>query len=397
MIKLSKKAKLVSPSATLGMAAKARQMKAKGIDVISFATGEPDFDTPSFIKESAIKSLNAGNTKYTPSSGIPELKNAIREKLKRENNLDYTENEITVTCGAKQSIYNALQVLVDEGDEVIIPAPFWVSYPDQVRLAGGSPVIAQTRENPAFKITPTELLKYITDKTRVVILNSPSNPTGSAYTKDELAEIGNVVAGRDITIISDEIYEKLVYGNFQQSSIAYACPQIKNQTIVINGVSKAYAMTGWRMGYAAGPAEVISKMTIFLEQQISGIPGFIQHACVDALTGSQNEMKKMRGEFEKRRDMMLEMLSTISGIECHIPEGAFYLLPNIEKYLGKIIHGRTIKDATALADYLLEEAHIAVVSGDPFGAPGHIRFSYATSRENIEEGVNRLKIALEKF
>lgn len=372
-------------------------MRAGGINVISFATGEPDFDTPSFIKDAAVRSLAAGQTKYTPSSGIAELKVAIREKLLRDNGLSYEDNEVTVTCGAKQAIYNALQAIIDEGDEVIVPAPYWVSYTDQVKLAQGTPVVVQTTAATSFKITPEMMLKSVTPKTRAIILNSPSNPTGSAYTGEELSAMGNALCGKNIAVISDEIYEKLVYDGFAHTSIAAACPKIKGQTIVINGVSKAYAMTGWRMGYAAGPKEVISKMTILIEQQISGIPAFVQMGCVRALTGPQDEMDKMRGEFSARRDLMLEKMRAIEGIDCHTPDGAFYLLPNMEKYLGKKADGKVIATATELADFLLDHGHIATVSGEPFGAAGHIRFSYATSRENIEEGMKRFEESMKKL
>lgn len=397
MIQISARAKDAAPSATLGMAAKARRIAAQGIDVISFAMGEPDFDTPSFIKEAAIKSLNDGQTKYTPSSGIAELKIAIREKLLRDNGLSYEENEVTVTCGAKQAIFNTLQAIIDEGDEVIVPAPYWVSYTDQVRLARGVPVIVQTTNTTSFKLTPGLLSRSITKKTRAIILNSPSNPTGSAYTRDELAALGDILCGKNIAVISDEIYEKLVYDGFVHASIASACPELKDDTIVINGVSKAYAMTGWRMGYAAGPKEVISKMTILLEQQISGISAFVQRGCARALTGPQDEMISMRNEFAARRDLMLKKMRSIEGIDCHTPEGAFYLLPNLENYLGKKADGKVIATATELADFLLGHGHIATVSGEPFGAPGHIRFSYATSRENIEEGMRRFEESLKKL
>lgn len=397
MLPISKRAQKLAPSETLAMAAKARELKAKGIDVVSFATGEPDFDTPSFVKASAKKALDDGLTKYTPSAGIPELRKAIKSKFKSDNGLDYAEDEICVTCGAKQAIYNALQVLLGDGDEAIVVAPYWVSYPEQVRLAGAAPVIVPTTAKSFFKLTPASLEAAITPRTRAIILNTPSNPTGSAYTRGELAALGEILARHGVAIISDEIYEKLVYGEFRHVSIAAACPAARDLTITVNGVSKAYAMTGWRMGYAAGPREVISKMTTLLGQQITGIPGFVQRACVDALTGPQEEIERMRKEFAARRDLMLELLLSIPEIRCHVPEGAFYLLPNIEAYLGRKWNGRAIADATELAGYLLDEAHIATVSGDPFGIPGYIRFSYATSRENIEEGARRLKDALLKL
>ena len=397
MLSISKRAMSLAPSETLAMAAKARELKASGVDVISFATGEPDFDTPAFIKAAARKALDDGITKYTPSAGIPELREAIKAKLKKDNGLDYAKEEICVTCGAKQAIYNALQVLLDEGDEAIVVAPYWVSYPEQVRLAGGTPVVIRTSAENSFKLTPRELEEAITPKTRAIILNTPSNPTGSAYGREELAKLGDILAKHGVAIISDEIYEKLVYGGFRHVSVAAACPAAKDVTITINGVSKAYAMTGWRMGYAAGPRDVISKMTTLLGQQITGIPGFVQRACVEAMTGPQEEIENMRKEFAARRDMMLERMLSIQDIACHVPEGAFYLLPNVEAYLGRDHGGRKIAGANELASYLLEEAHIATVSGDPFGIPGHIRFSYAASRQNIEEGTRRLKDALLKL
>ena len=397
MLPITKRAEKLAPSETLAMAARARELRARGVDVISFATGEPDFDTPSFIKASAKKALDEGLTKYTPSAGTPELKGAIKEKLKRDNGLDYSAEEICVTCGAKQAIYNALQVLVEEGDEVLVPAPYWVSYPEQVKLAGGVPVVVPTDSSSRFKVSPAALEKAITPRTRAIILNTPSNPTGSAYRREELSAIGDLLSRHGVAIISDEIYEKLVYGDFRHVSMAAACPAAKELTITVNGVSKAYAMTGWRMGYAAGPRHVISKMTVILGQQITGIPGFVQKACAEALSGPQEEIERMRSEFAARRDLMLERLLAIPGLSCHVPEGAFYLLPNVEAFLGRRAGGIELPDATALATHLLDEAHIATVSGDPFGIPGHIRFSYATSRENIEEGAKRLKEALRKL
>lgn len=396
-MKLSTRAQKLAPSETLAMAAKARELKARGIDVVSFATGEPDFATPAFITAAAKKALDAGLTKYPPSAGIPELRKAICTKLAKDNALTYAPEEICVTCGAKQAIYNALQVLLDDGDEAIVPAPYWVSYPEQVRLAGGVPVIVAAGAETSFKITPDKLEKAITPRTRAIILNTPSNPTGSAYTREELAALAAVLVKHGVAIISDEIYEKLVYGNFRHVSVAAAYPAARELTITINGVSKAYAMTGWRMGYAAGPRDVIGKMTTILGQQITGIPGFVQQACVEALAGPQEEIERMRREFERRRDLMLQQLLAIPGIRCHVPEGAFYLLPDVTAHLGKKAGNTTIVDAPALATHLLEEAHIATVAGDPFGCPGHLRFSYATSEKNIVEGMKRLKEALSRL
>jgi aspartate aminotransferase len=397
MTRISQRACAMSPSATLAMAAKARRMRAEGVEVISFATGEPDFVTPPAIREEAKRALDEGLTHYTPSAGIPELKRAVVNKLARDNGLKYDDDEVTITCGAKQAIYNALQVIIDPGDEVIIPAPYWVSFPDQVRLADGKPVIITTTIDGSFKVTPKALEQAITSRTRAIILNTPSNPTGSAYTQEELERIGGLMCRHGITVISDEIYEKLTYDGFVHTSIAAAHPPAKEITIVVGGVSKAYAMTGWRMGFAAGPKEIITKMTMLVGQQITGIPAFVQRACVAAFDGAHEEVERMRREFESRRDLMLKRLLTVPGISCHKPEGAFYLFPNVGSYLGRKWKGHTMDSATALANFLLEEGHIAVVSGDPFGAPGHIRLSYAASREDIEEGIRRLKEALAKL
>jgi len=394
MIKLSKRAQQISPSATLAMAAKARKMRRDGIDVISFATGEPDFDTPENIRSAGMQAIDEGFTRYTPSAGLPELRSSIARKLKRDNDLTYQSDEIVVTCGAKQAIYNALQVLVDDEDEVLIPAPYWVSYPEQVKLAGGTPVIIPTDVNTSFKINPGMVEKHLTKKTKVIILNSPSNPTGSAYTTDELKSLGEFLVRHKITIISDEIYEKLVYGDFVQRSIAAAYPNAHDHAIVINGVSKAYAMTGWRMGYAAGPKQIISKMASFVGQQNSGIPGFVQLACIEALEGPQIEVERMKAEFKKRRDFMLENLLRIPGIVCPVPAGTFYLFPDMSSYLNE---DKGVKDSTALAEHLLTEAHIATVSGDAFGSPGNIRLSYANSTNNIKIGMERLSSTLKKL
>jgi aspartate aminotransferase len=394
MIKLSQRAERLAPSATLAMAAKANKMRKDGIDVISFATGEPDFDTPENIRNTGMQAIDEGFTRYTPSAGIPELRNSIARKLKKDNDLSYNNDEIVVTCGAKQAIYNALQVLVDAGDEVLIPAPYWVSYPEQVKLADGTPVIIPTDVNSSFKINPEIVEKHLTKNTKVIILNSPSNPTGSAYTPDELASLGEFLVKHKITIISDEIYEKLVYGDFFQKSIATACPGARDSTIVINGVSKAYAMTGWRMGYAAGPRNVISKMASLVGQQNSGIPAFVQLACIEALEGPQVEIERMKAEFKSRRDFMLESLLRIPGIVCPVPSGTFYLFPDVSSYFNE---SKGVADSTALAEYLLTEAHIATVSGDAFGSPGNIRFSYANSMNNIKTGMERLSTALKQL
>lgn len=393
MIKISKRAARMATSATLAMAAKAAELRTQGVNVISFATGEPDFDTPERVRSTCKKALDAGQTRYTPSAGIPDLKAAIAAKLERDNNLKYDTNQIVVTCGAKQAIYNALQVILDPGDEVLVPSPYWVSYPDQIFLCDGIPVTVPTSDETSFKVTPTLLTKLSNKKTKALILNSPSNPSGTAYTREELIDIAKFCVLHNIAIISDEIYEKLTYDGFVHTSIADAHPPAKDITITINGVSKAYAMTGWRMGYAAGPKDIISKMATLVGQQISGIPGFVQSACVDALKNCDGDITKMRTEFAARRDLMLSHITKIPNVKCRTPKGAFYLFPDMKAYVGK----KDIADTSALVTYLLAEAHIATVAGDSFGAPGFVRFSYATSRENIVEGMERLAGALGKI
>ena len=397
MIQLSKRVQGAQGSATLAMAAKAKMLAAQGHHVISFATGEPDFDTPQRIKNAAKKSLDAGFTKYVQVGGIPELIAAIQQKLKRDNKLDYTADEIMVTCGAKDAIFTALMVLLNEGDEVIIPAPYWVSFPEQVKIAGGVPRMVATDAKHGFRLTPEQLERAITPRTRVLILNSPSNPTGAAYTGDVLKKIADIAVQHHLVILSDEIYEKLVYDGFTHVSTAATSEAAKLQTITINGVSKTYAMTGWRMGFAAGPKEVIAKMKTIQGQQISGITSFIQPACAEAFLGPQDDVEMMRKEFSARRKLMHERLTAIPHIQCHMPEGAFFHFPNVQYYLGKRGPRGPITDANTLAEVLLEEAHVAVVSGDASGAPGFIRLSYATSRENIEEGIERIKSVLVKL
>ncbi len=395
---LSKRAMEMKPSATLAMAAKAAAMRADGIDIISFATGEPDFTTPVSICDVAKSAMDEGLFHYTPSAGIPELKKAICNKLIRDNDLEYGANEVTVTSGAKQAIFNALQVMIDSGDEVIIPAPYWVSYPTQVKLAGGKPIIIPSSADIGFKLTPDKLRENITSRTKAIILCSPSNPSGSAYSRDELLALGEIIAEHDIMVISDEIYEKLIYDNFKHISIAEACPKLRDRVLIINGVSKAYAMTGWRMGFAAGPAKIISKMTMLAGQQTTCLPAFIQRACAAALDGvADDEIESMRVEFSKRRDLMLEKLEKIEGVSANTPEGAFYIFPDVATYFGKKFGDRAIENANDLSELLLEEGRIAVVSGIPFGAPDHIRLSYATSEEKIVTGMERLSGILEQL
>ncbi|CCO07194.1 pyridoxal phosphate-dependent aminotransferase [Desulforamulus hydrothermalis] len=396
-MRLAERALGISPSPTLSIDAKAKQMKAAGIKVISFGVGEPDFDTPDHIKEAAVAAIQAGETRYTPAGGTLKLKQAIVDKFRRENGLEYQTNQIVVSVGAKHSLYNAFQVLCQPGDEVILPAPYWVSYLEQIKLAGAQAVIVQTREANGFKLTPRELKAAITDKTRVFLLNSPSNPTGAVYSRDELAALGEVLLEHNITVISDEIYEKLLYDGLEHVSIASLSPQLKENTVVINGVSKAYAMTGWRIGYAAAPAPVAKAMADLQSHATSNPTSIAQAASVEALNGSQAEVAAMVVEFAKRRDYMLERVKALPGVSCPKPGGAFYLYPNVSAYFGKSYQGKTVNSATDLADLLLEVAEVAVVPGIAFGGDDFIRLSYATSMENIKEGMDRIEKLLRQL
>ncbi|MCG6551279.1 MAG: pyridoxal phosphate-dependent aminotransferase [Candidatus Magnetominusculus sp. LBB02] len=394
---ISERAKKVKPSATLSIDTKAKEMKAAGINVISFAVGEPDFDTPDNIKAAAIKAINDGFTKYTPVGGIPELKNAIAGKLKKDNALDYKPNEILVSVGAKHSLYNAAQALYSEGDEVIIPAPYWVSYPDQTLLNDAVPVIVETKEEDSFVLAPEQLAKAVTKKTKAIVLNYPSNPTGFTYDKKALEAIAEIAVKNNIYVISDEIYEMLLYDGRKHISIASIDPEIKKLTIVINGFSKSHAMTGWRIGYAAGDAAVIKAMENIQSQSTSNPASISQKAALEAATGPQDFIAVMVREFDKRRKYLVEELNKIEGVSCRMPQGAFYAFANIKEYMGKKSAKMTVKDSSDMALYLLEEAAVALVPGSAFGAEGYIRMSYATSMAKITEGLNRIKTALAKL
>lgn len=397
-MKFAQRTDALQPSATLAMAAKAQALRAQGVNVISFSTGEPDFDTPQIIKDSAKTSLDAGFTKYTPTGGIPELKAAIIEKLSRDNSLNYAPENILVTCGAKQAIFNTLFALINPGDEVIVPAPYWVSYPEQIKLCSGIPVTPETFEADNFLITAENLEKAISKKTKVFILCSPSNPTGGAYSKEQLIKLGQICAKHGVFVLADEIYEHLIYDGLKNYSIASLSPEFFANTITINGVSKAYAMTGWRMGFAAGPKELIAKMQALQDQQTSNITSFVQKACVTAFKEGGKFIPQMRDAFAKRRDLMLGLMREIPHVTCACPQGAFYLFPNFSAYLGKTTpHGQKISSMQQLAEFLLEKAHVATISGEPFGAPNYLRFSYATSEENIKEGLKRLQESLLQF
>lgn len=396
-MKLASRVAKVKPSETLAITAKANALRAQGRDVIGFGAGEPDFDTPDHIKKAAIKAIEAGFTKYTPVGGTDELKDAIINKLKVDNNLEYKRSQIVVSCGAKHSLYNLAQALFEEGDEVIIPAPYWVSYPDIVVLAGGTPVILNTLEKDGFKMTPQQLRAAITSRTKAVILNGPSNPTGAAYSPDDLKALAAVLADTDIFIISDDIYEKILYADFSFANIAMVDSRLKERIIVVNGVSKAYAMTGWRIGYAAGPEQIIGAISKIQSQNTSNPASISQKASVAALNGDQSVVTMMVGEFRKRRDYIVQALNNISGIRCLMPEGAFYVFPNVSAIYGRSYSGRKITNSTEFIEYLLDEANVATVPGAAFGSDDHIRLSYATSLKNIEEGVKRIKNAMAKL
>jgi aspartate aminotransferase len=397
MTVLSNRAKSLKPSPTLAINAKAKSMQAQGIHVISFGAGEPDFDTPENIKQAAKKALDEGFTKYTPVGGIDELKDAIIKKFQRDSGLSYKRSEILVSCGGKHSFYNLAQAIFDQGDEVIIPAPYWVSYPPMVALANATPVIVETREKNDFKITPEELKKAITPKTKALIINSPSNPTGSAYTKKELEKIAEIGISKNFFVISDEIYEKIVYDGFQFTSIASLNDEIKKRTIIVHGVAKTYAMTGWRIGYTAGSEEIISAMNNIQSQSTSNPTSIAQKASVEALAGLQDEVGRMVAAFAQRRNYIVDRLNKIPGVSCYKPVGAFYAFPNFSSYYGKSFQGKKIENSTVLADYFLDVAKVAVVPGVEFGADPFERLSYATSMEDIKEGLNRIEEALKKL
>lgn len=390
-MKLANRVVQLKPSATLAITAKAKALKAQGIDVIGFGAGEPDFDTPQNVKDAAIESIKKGFTKYTVVGGIPELKDAISNRIKADYNLEYSADEIIVSCGAKHSLYNLTQALFDSGDEVIIPSPYWVTYPDQITLTGARPVILETTQKQGFKIDPDDLKKSINKNTRALILNYPSNPTGSTYSKEELEDITNVALENDLIIISDEIYDKILYNGMQHTPVAALSEEVKRSTILVNGVSKSYSMTGWRIGYTAGNGEVISAMSKLQGQSTSNPSSISQAAAIEAFNGPQDELARRTEQFEKRKNFIVKRLNEIEGFNCFDPAGAFYVFPEISGFFGKKIKGKKIESSVDLTEFLLEHAKVAVVPGLAFGMDNHIRISYATSMENIEEGIQRIE------
>ncbi len=397
MTQLAERTKLIKPSVTLAIAAKAGKLRAEGIDVVNFSAGEPDFDTPERIKAAAVDALRRGMTKYTDVKGIEPLREAITEKYRREHDLAYRKEDVLVSCGAKHSLYNVLQAVVNFGDEVVIPAPYWVSYSDMALLAGGVPKLIPSNEASGFRIKPEQLQAALTSRTRVFILNSPCNPTGATYSRDELLALARILEKHDCLVLADDIYEKIVYEGFQVHNIVTLCPALRERTIIVNGVSKTYAMTGWRIGYALGPSDVIAAAGKIQSQSTSNTTSIAQAAALEAIRGQQDEVAVMVREFHKRRDVIVDKLNAIDGITCRKPEGAFYVFPNISGLLGKTGRGKKLSSPCDLADYLLEEAQVAGVPGEDFGSHEHIRFSYATSLEDIERGCERIRQAALKL
>jgi len=389
-MKLGPLTKVLRPSPTLAVTMKAKALQKEGRDIIGFGAGEPDFDTPDNIKAAAIRAIQEGFTKYTPVGGIDELKDAVIGKLRRDNGLEYKRSQIVVSTGAKHTLFNMAQVLFGQGDEVIVPAPYWVSYPDIVQLADATPVIVDAVEAEGFKLTPAKLKKAVTARTKALILNSPSNPTGAAYTLDELKALAEVLRGTEIIVISDDIYEKIVYDGFVFANMANVSGEMKEKTIVVNGLSKSHAMTGWRMGYAAGPDNVIAAMTEIQSQSTSNPTSIVQKASIEALVGDQSFIPKMVAEFKRRRDTIVAALNAVPGVTCATPPGAFYVFPRVAALYGKTHRGKAITNSNEFSEYLLEEANVAVIAGGAFGNDEYIRLSYATSMELIVEGTKRI-------
>lgn len=398
MKSLAKRVNLIKPSPTLSLEAKAKAMRREGIDVISFSAGEPDFDTADGIKEAAIEAINSGFTKYTPSSGIDELRQVVAENLAKNHGLYYKPDEVLISCGAKHSLYNISMALFEDGDEVIIPSPYWVTYPEQIFLSGGTPVIIETHQEDDFLLRHEDLESAINTKTKGLILNTPSNPVGSAYDRSRLEQIAEIAVKHNIYVISDETYGDIVYDGFKQVSIASLNKEIFKITIVVTGVSKTYAMTGWRIGYAAGPKEIINAMGNIQSQSTSNPTSISQKAALEALKGGYQDFISMMVErFDRRRKYIVGRLNNIEGFTCFMPKGSFYVFPNISGILGKKFNNNVIDSSVRFAEYLLNETRVAAVPGEAFGAPGYMRLSYATSMENIEKGLDRIEKAIKNL
>ncbi len=398
MASLSEYIQRVAPSPTMAITAKAAALRREGVDVIPLSAGEPDFDTPQNIKDAGIRAIEEGFTKYTsPPSGIPELKDAVIERFRVDHGLDYAANEIVVNNGAKHSLSLAVAAVLNPGDEMIIPTPYWVTFTEQPKLVGAHPVIVETRPEDGLKLTPALLEGAITPRTRMVLINSPSNPSGAVYTRAEMIALGEVIVAHDLYVLGDEIYEKLIYDDAEHVSMATLSEQLKARTIIVNGVSKTYAMTGWRIGYAAGPSEVIGLMDKMQSQTISHPSSMSQKAATEALSGPQESVELMRTEYDHRRRFVIDALNAIDGVVCDLPKGAFYAYPDVSAFFGRQGPQGPIQDSTALCDYLLDEARVACVPGAGFGTKPHLRMSYATSRENLQEALRRVAEALGKL
>lgn len=389
-MKVSQRAQAVAPSATLAVTSRAKEMKSQGMDVLSFGAGEPDFDTPQFIKDAAVESLRKGQTKYTPAAGLMELRKAIADKLLRENNLKYAPEQVVVNIGAKHSVYMAMQAALDPGDEVLLPTPYWVTYPETIHLAGAKMVALETTAETEYKITPTQLKAAIGPRTAMLVLNSPNNPGGFCYSPAELAVLARVLEGTKVMVMSDEIYERLVFGDTKFVSFASLSEDAYNRTLTINGLSKSYSMTGWRLGYTAGPTDVLKAMARLQDHVTSNPVTFVQHAAIAAMKDTSDTVEKMRVEFEKRGKVMAQRLSAIKGVTCLMPQGAFYCFPDVSAHFGRTIGGSKISDSMDFAKALLEQKMVAVVPGKPFGSPGNVRLSFACSLEQIEKGIDRM-------
>ena len=390
-MKLADRLESIKPSPTLALNAKAKQLAAQGVDVVGFAAGEPDFATPEHITQAAIDALKSGFTKYTATAGIPELRAAIADKLKKENGLSYPPEQVIVSVGAKHALYNLFQALLSPGDEVIIFCPYWVSYPDMVRLAGGTPVFVQGREENGFAPEPAELKKALTPRTRAVIINSPSNPTGAVLSRDALTAMASVLREHDCLIVTDDIYEKLLYVPEPFVNIANVAPELFERVVVVNGMSKAFSMTGWRLGYAAGPKPLIAAMQMVQDQSTSNASSITQKAGLAALRGPVEPIDQMVVEYKARRDLFVNGLNAIPGFHCRMPEGAFYVLPNIKGLLGKRYKDKPLTGSVQISELLLEDFKVAAVPGAPFGAEGYLRMSFVTTREQIQKGLDRIR------
>lgn len=396
-MELNQRAQNILPSPTLVIDARAKRMILEGMNVINFGAGEPDFDTPEYIKKAAVEALEQGITKYTPVDGIKPLKEAIVDKFKKDDNVDYSVDEIIVSAGAKHSLYNAFMVLCQRGDEVILPAPYWVSYHEQIKLAGATPVIIFTSQKNGFKLTPEQLRSAITPRTKAIILNTPSNPTGAVYTSHELAALAEILLENKIYIIFDEIYEKLIYDNHVHVNIVSLSPELKELSIIINGVSKSYAMTGWRIGYAAAPLDIARAMCDFQSHSTSNPTSIAQVGAMAAITGPQEQILEMHKHFALRRKYMVERLQAMPGLYCNVPGGAFYVFPNIEGLFNKSYKGKVIKSGSDFASLALTEVQVCLVPGVAFGDDRYFRLSYATSMEDIVEGLNRIEFLINKL